>query len=102
MPLCISSIYVKIQGMDDDDLNVCYNIIMNNWCNSITGQLRSNVSILRDMIDIKDGVKECDSLSMDGIPFITDDDVEPFVTGNYFMNYSVLKCYSLYILVLNL
>ncbi len=48
--------------MYDNDLNVCYNMIMNNWCNSISGDLRSNVSFLCDMIDIRDGVKECDIL----------------------------------------
>ncbi len=37
--------YVEISGMYDDHLNVCYNIIMNNWCNSISGELRSNVSV---------------------------------------------------------
>ncbi len=50
---------------DNDDLNVCYNMNMNNWCNSISAELRSNVSVLRDMIDIRDGVKECDSLCID-------------------------------------
>ncbi len=53
--------------MYDDDLNVCYNMIMNNWCNSISGELRINVSVLRDMIDIRDGVKECDSLCMNDV-----------------------------------
>ncbi len=65
--------YVEISGMYDDDLNVCYNMIMNNWCNSISGQLRSNVSVLHDMIDITDGVKECDSLCTDDVLFIIDD-----------------------------
>ncbi len=44
--------------MYNDDLNVCYN--MNNWCNIISGELRSYVSALCDMIDICDAVKECD------------------------------------------
>ncbi len=65
--------YVEISGMYDDDLNVCYNMIMNNWCNSISGELRSNVSVLRDMIHIRDGVKECDSLCIDDVLFIIDD-----------------------------
>ncbi len=58
--------------MYDDDLNVCYNMIMNNWCNCISGELRSNVSVLHDMIDIRDGVKECDSLCIDDVLFIID------------------------------
>ncbi len=38
--------YVEISAMYDDDLNVCYNKIdMNNWCNSISEELRSNVSV---------------------------------------------------------
>ncbi len=57
--------------MYDDDLNVCY-MIINNWCKSISGELRSNLSLLRDMIDIRDGVKECDSLCID-VVFIIDD-----------------------------
>ncbi len=56
--------YVEISGLYDNNLNVCYNMIMNNWCNSIRGALRSNVSALCYMIDIRDGVKECDSLVM--------------------------------------
>ncbi len=59
--------------MDDDDLNVCYNIIMNNWCNSVSGELRNNVSVLHDMTDIRDRVKECDSLCIDDVLFIIDD-----------------------------
>ncbi len=59
--------------MYNDDLNVCYNMIMNNWCNNISGVLRSNVSVLRDMNDIRDGVKECDSLCTNYVLFIIDD-----------------------------
>ncbi len=58
--------------MYDDDLNVCYNM-MNNWCNSISGELRSNVSVLHDMIDIRDEMKECDSLCIDDVLFIIDE-----------------------------
>ncbi len=65
--------YVEISGVYDNDLNVCYNMIMNNWCNCISEELRSNVSILRDIIDIRDGVKECDSLCIDEVLFIIDD-----------------------------
>ncbi len=61
--------YVEISGMYDDDLNMYYNMIMNNWCNSISGELRSNVCVLRDMIDIRDGVKECDRLCIDDVLF---------------------------------
>ncbi len=65
--------YVEISCMYDDDLNVCYNMIMNNWCNCIRVELRSNVSVLCDMIDIRDGVTECDSLCIDDVLFIIDD-----------------------------
>ncbi len=65
--------YVEKAGMYDDDLNVCYNMIMNNWCNSISGEFRSNVSLLCDMIDIRDEVKECDNLCIDDVLFIIDD-----------------------------
>ncbi len=44
-------------------------MIMNNWCNCISGELRSNVSVLRDMIDIRDGVKECNGLCIDDVLF---------------------------------
>ncbi len=65
--------YVEISGMYDDDLNVYYNMIMNKWYNSISRELRSNVSVLRDIIDIRDGVKECDSFCIDDVLFIIDD-----------------------------
>ncbi len=67
------SYYVEISDMYDDDLNVCYNMIMNNWCNSISGELRSNVSVLRYMTDFRVGVKECDSLCIHDVLFIIDD-----------------------------
>ncbi len=65
--------YVEIFGIYDADLNACHIMIMNNWCNSISGELRRNVSLVRDMIDIRDGVKECDSICMDDVHFIIDD-----------------------------
>ncbi len=66
--------YVDISGIYDDDLNVCYNnMIMNNVCNNISGELRGNVSILRDKINVRDGVKECDSLCIDDVLVIIDD-----------------------------
>ncbi len=49
-----------------------YNTIMNTYY-SISGELKSNVSVLWDMIDIRDGVEEWDSLCMDGEPFTIDD-----------------------------
>ncbi len=64
---------MEISGMYDDDLNVCYNMFMNNWCNSISEELRSNISVLRDMIDIRDEMEEYDSLCMDDVHFIIDD-----------------------------
>ncbi len=48
-------------------------MIMNTWCISISGELRSKVSVLHDMIDINDGVKECDSRCIDDVRFIIDD-----------------------------
>ncbi len=42
--------YVQITGMYYDDLIVCYNMIISNWCNCISRELRSNVSVLRDMM----------------------------------------------------
>ncbi len=64
---------MEISGIYDDALNVCYNMVMSNWCNSISGELRSNVSGLGDMIDIRDRVKECDSLCIDDVLLIIDD-----------------------------
>ncbi len=64
---------MEISGMYDDDMNVCFKMIMHNRCNSISGGLRSNVSVLYDMIDIRDGLKECDSLCIDDVLFIIND-----------------------------
>ncbi len=38
--------HVEICGMYNDDLNACFTIIMIIWCSSISGELRSNVSVL--------------------------------------------------------
>ncbi len=40
---------------DDLNVNVCYNMIMNNWCRA-SGELRNNVSVLRERIAIREGM----------------------------------------------
>ncbi len=43
-------------------------MVMNNYCNNIlSGESRSNVTVLQEMINIRDGVKECDSLGIDHV-----------------------------------
>ncbi len=53
-----------------DDMNLWYCMIMNYLCNRVSGELKSNVSVLYDRIDIWDGVTECDRLCIEDVCFI--------------------------------
>ncbi len=52
-------------------LNACYdkNIIYNEW-NSKCDEMKDCVNVLKEMIDIRDGFKQCYILSSDDIDFI--------------------------------
>ncbi len=54
-------------------LNVCYDkkIIYNEW-NSKCDEIKDCVIVLKEMIDIRDGFKQCYILSSDDIDFIID------------------------------
>ena len=67
--------YVDISSMYNGDL-VKFNIlntIYNKWVETISEELKSNVNVLQEMIEIRDGVKACVSLCMDDVQFIIDD-----------------------------
>ena len=50
-----------------------YNTIYKKWFETISGELRSNVNVLREMIEVRDGVKSIESLSMEDVLFVIDD-----------------------------
>jgi len=66
---------VDISSMYNGNIAECYthNIICKKWFETISVELRSNVNVLREMIEIRDGVKACESLSIDDVLFIIDD-----------------------------
>ncbi len=41
------------------NINECHSLILKSWYYSITDQMSSNINVLKDMIDIRDGMKEC-------------------------------------------
>ncbi len=55
-------------------LNACYDkkIIYNEW-NSKCDEMKDCVNVLKEMIDIRDGFKQCYILSSDDIDFIIED-----------------------------
>ncbi len=67
--------YAEISSMYNGDpvgCNMCNTIYMK-WCETISEELKSNVNSLQDMIEVRDGVKACESLGMYGVLFIIED-----------------------------
>ncbi len=56
-----------------DNINESHGLIFKNWYYSITDEMSSNINILKGMIDIRDGMKECASLSMNDVNDIIDE-----------------------------
>ncbi len=54
------------------NINECHSLIFKNLYYSITDEMSSNINVLKYMIDIRDGMKECASLSMNDINDIID------------------------------
>ncbi len=67
--------YVDISSKCKDDLYEC-NIsiaIYKKEFETIIEELQSNVTVLQDMIEVRDGWKACESLGMDAVLFIIND-----------------------------
>ncbi len=41
------------------NIKECHSLILKSWHYSITNEMSSNINVLKDMIDIRDGMKEC-------------------------------------------
>ncbi len=63
--------YLKYNG----ELNECNisNTIYKKWCDTISDELQSNLTVLKNMIEVRDGGTVCESLGMDAVQFIIDD-----------------------------
>ncbi len=69
-------------------LNACYDkkIIYKDW-NSKCDEMKDCVNVLKEMINIRDGFKQCYILSSDDIDFIIED-----ICINWFLNVKLTKC----------
>ncbi len=73
-------------------LNACYDkkIIYNEW-NLQCDEMKDCVNILKEMIDIRDGFKQCYILSSDDIDFTIED-----ICINRFLNLFIYKPNQMY------
>ncbi len=72
-PLSVyGSNYVEISSKYNGEFDECYisNTIYQKWFETISEELQSNVTVLQDMIEVRDGGKACESLAMDDDQFI--------------------------------
>ncbi len=54
------------------NINECHTLILKSWYYSITDEMSSNINVLKDMIDIRDAMKECASLDVHDVNDIID------------------------------
>ena len=57
---------------DSDNVQECRNLLVNLWYESIIEETSSNVNVLKDMIEVRDGRKTCESLSINDVCDIID------------------------------
>ncbi len=62
------------------NINECHSLILKSWyysikihTSSITDEMSGNINVLRDMIDMRDGMKECASLGVNDINDLIDE-----------------------------
>ncbi len=65
--------YCEIRCKDDDDFNTAHDMIDQNWNDSLNYQMIQSVNVLKDMIDVRDCVKEGVILNMDDVTYIIND-----------------------------
>ncbi len=65
--------YCEIRCKYNDDFNTVHVMIHQNWNDSLNYQMIQSVSVLKDMIDVRDCVKECAILNMDDVMYIIND-----------------------------
>ncbi len=56
---------------DHNEYKIC-NTIYDKWFETISEELRSNVNVLQDIIEVRGEVKACESIGMYDILFIID------------------------------
>ncbi len=69
----IGNIAIYIRCKYNDDFNTAHVMIDQNLNDSLNYQMIQSVSVLKDMIDVKDCVKECAILNMDEAIYIIND-----------------------------
>ncbi len=74
-PFSVYSNYFEISSKYNGDLDECNisNTTCTKWFEAISEELQSNVTVVQNIIDVRDGGKACESLGMDDVQFITDD-----------------------------
>ncbi len=65
--------YCEIRCKYDDDFNTAHIKIDENWNDSLNYRMIQSVNVLKDMIDVRDCVKECAVLNMDDVMYIIND-----------------------------
>ena len=65
--------YINITRECHTDILKCYNHLNKKWLADVPDELMYNVGVLREMIDIRDGVKKCEILSIDEVLCIIED-----------------------------
>ncbi len=62
--------YCEIICNYNDDFNTAHVMIDQNWNDSLNYQIIQSVRVLKDMIDVRDCVKECGIFNMDDVMYI--------------------------------
>ena len=57
----------------DTNFNVCHRMIEYEWFNSVDEETISNVLVLKEMIQVRNGINECESLNLDDVLYIIED-----------------------------
>ncbi len=65
--------YCEIRCKYDDDFNTAHVMIHQNWSDSFNYQMIQSVNVLKDMIDVRDCVKESAILNMNDVMYIIND-----------------------------
>ncbi len=65
--------YGEIRCKYDDHFNTAHVMIHQNWNDSLNYKMIQSVSVLKNMIDVRDCVKECAILNTDDVMYITNE-----------------------------
>lgn len=67
--ICNNVVYI-CKKCDSNDMNICQSTIKNLWLNNIHDSVHSEISVLRELIDVRDGLNQCQVLSNEEIETI--------------------------------